>query len=552
MTNNPVVFTLTLILSLSSSNVCAQPDQGNHPPAAAVSVTDSTVLARIGDQYTVTMGEFQKILSDFPGIYDSVEKKRDFLRIFILEKAYMLAAEKEGLHKSPQVQKELAGARDKGLASLYQRKFVFPLITGDRARQYMTAHAEEFAIPARVEVWQILVKQAEKAMEIKAALAAGAKFEELAEQDSVDEATKHKGGSVGWVNQGTWLPEFETVVFNLEPGQISNIVETPSGYYIFKVGSKQPTRPREPDAALAAAVLKVKSDVIESVKAELMQHWKVSINDELLKQYTSPLPGRSEKSARQNPTEIVAHVGDRLIRVKDLDEALASALRTAPLTYEDHKVLLAGLILNTLYSLEAENVGLDKTPQFQKETASMREKILTDAYINTHIPPLLTEERAREYYHEHQKEWMAPTKVLAQHILVQTEVEARSIKAELDKGADFAELAKEKSIDRKTALTGGHLGWIYGGQTEPDFERAAFSLEPGQISDVVKTSAGYHIIKVKEKIPSYQAVRGIIIARLRTQAYQTLEDTVMKRLDVNINYELLKDESAEEREGGDH
>ncbi|MBN8095823.1 peptidylprolyl isomerase, partial [Vibrio vulnificus] len=83
-------------------------------------------------------------------------------------------------------------------------------------------------------------------------------------------------------------------------------------------------------------------------------------------------------------------------------------------------------------------------------------------------------------------------------ILVETEDEAKAVKAELDKGADFAELAKKKSKDPGSA-DGGDLGFFTKEQMVPEFSTVAFSLEPGKISDPVKSQFGWHIIKVEEK-----------------------------------------------------
>ncbi len=79
---------------------------------------------------------------------------------------------------------------------------------------------------------------------------------------------------------------------------------------------------------------------------------------------------------------------------------------------------------------------------------------------------------------------------------------AREIKARLEAGEDFAQLAKEYSDDPGSADQGGDLGWFGRGVMVPEFEEAAFSLEPGEISDPVKTPFGYHIIQVLEKDPN--------------------------------------------------
>ncbi len=87
--------------------------------------------------------------------------------------------------------------------------------------------------------------------------------------------------------------------------------------------------------------------------------------------------------------------------------------------------------------------------------------------------------------------------VKASHILVKTEGEARKILEELKKGANFAKLAKQFS-ECPSKKKGGNLGWFGRGKMVREFENAAFSLKKGEISDIVKTQFGYHIIKVTD------------------------------------------------------
>ncbi len=92
-----------------------------------------------------------------------------------------------------------------------------------------------------------------------------------------------------------------------------------------------------------------------------------------------------------------------------------------------------------------------------------------------------------------------PGRIRASHILVNSSEEAQKIKEELEKGADFAKIAEEKSLDAGSKIKGGDLGYFTKGQMVKEFEDAAFDLEIGQISDVVKTDFGYHIIKLIDK-----------------------------------------------------
>ncbi len=121
-----------------------------------------------------------------------------------------------------------------------------------------------------------------------------------------------------------------------------------------------------------------------------------------------------------------------------------------------------------------------------------------------------------------------PEKVHVMHILVKTQKEAEEIEKELKNGADFGKLAEEKSIDPSAKKNKGDLGFIYKGQTVPEFEKQAFSMEPGDISPPIKTQFGYHIIKVLEKSPqkvkSFDEVKDQIELELkREKALKELE-----------------------------
>jgi parvulin-like peptidyl-prolyl isomerase len=110
--------------------------------------------------------------------------------------------------------------------------------------------------------------------------------------------------------------------------------------------------------------------------------------------------------------------------------------------------------------------------------------------------------------------------VHARHILVNTEQEAQAIRQQLESGADFATLAKEKSIDPGTKDKGGDLGWFGKGVMAPEFEKAAFSLKVGEISQPVKTQFGYHIIQVLARDP-HHPLDTQQLEQAKEQAYQS-------------------------------
>ena len=128
----------------------------------------------------------------------------------------------------------------------------------------------------------------------------------------------------------------------------------------------------------------------------------------------------------------------------------------------------------------------------------------------------------------------------ARHILVPTEDEAKAILAEIKKGTDFAELAKQKSKDPGAAAEGGDLGYFTKDQMVPEFAEVAFKMNKGEVSDPVKTQFGWHIIKVEDKrnkpVPAFEQVKDQIetfVARRAQAEYiaKLREAAKVERLD---------------------
>jgi len=114
--------------------------------------------------------------------------------------------------------------------------------------------------------------------------------------------------------------------------------------------------------------------------------------------------------------------------------------------------------------------------------------------------------------------------VHARHILVEAEEEAQTVLARLEAGEDFVSLAKELSTDESTREDGGDLGWFPRGMMVPEFEEAAFALQPGETSDIVQTSFGYHIILVEERDPDRELEPSFLEQRRALALSEWLEE----------------------------
>src|ERR1700739_4325166 len=207
------------------------------------------------------------------------------------------------------------------------------------------------------------------------------------------------------------------------------------------------------------------------------------------------LPVRAAESdpvlAKVNGSEI--HASDVALAEEELGPSLA---QMDPATKKDN--VLSFLIDMKIVSKAAEDKKIENNDDFKKRLAFTRNRLLMDSLLASEGKAATTDDAMKKVYEDASKQIAGEQEVHARHILVETEDDAKAVKAELDKGADFAELAKKKSKD-PGASDGGDLGFFTKDQMVPEFSAVAFALEPGKISDPVKSQFGWHIIKVEEK-----------------------------------------------------
>ncbi len=218
---------------------------------------------------------------------------------------------------------------------------------------------------------------------------------------------------------------------------------------------------------------------------------------------------------RADDNPVLAKVNGSEIRQSDVtlaEEELGPSLaQMDPATKKEN--VLAFLIDMKIVSKAAEDKKIADQADFKQKLDFARNRLLMDNLLAAEGKAAVTDEAMKKVYDDAAKQITGEQEVHARHILVPTEEEAKAIKAELDKGADFAKLAKEKSKD-PGASDGGDLGFFTKEQMVPEFSKVAFSLEPGKISDPVKTQFGWHIIKVEEKrnrkAPEFDQVKAQI------------------------------------------
>jgi peptidyl-prolyl cis-trans isomerase C len=229
-------------------------------------------------------------------------------------------------------------------------------------------------------------------------------------------------------------------------------------------------------------------------------------------------------TARADP-KILAKVDGAAITEDDYNDALADIGPGLPEKLEGperEKYVLDYLIDLRLVAKQALADKLDGTADFARRLAYYHDKLAMEGLLTNVAKSATTEEAERKAYDEAAKAQPPEPEIHARHILLPTEEEAKAALARIKAGEDFAKVATELSKD--PAGDGGDLGWFTKDRMVPEFADAAFKLEPGQVSDPVKSQFGWHIIKVEGKrtktFPPFEQVKDQA-ARFVAQKAQT-------------------------------
>lgn len=212
------------------------------------------------------------------------------------------------------------------------------------------------------------------------------------------------------------------------------------------------------------------------------------------------LPASGALAQEESP--VVATVNGEAITEADLAMAAVDFQETLVQLPPEQRTaaLINGIIDIRLMARAAQAAGLDKQPEAARRIAFINDRALRSEFLRANVFEAVTDAEVKALYDEQVAAFVPAEEIRASHILVDTEERARELIAELDGGADFAELATANSKDPGSAAKGGDLDFFGRGRMVPVFEEAAFALEPDAYTkSPVQSDFGWHIILVTEK-----------------------------------------------------
>jgi parvulin-like peptidyl-prolyl isomerase len=445
--------------------------------------------------------EFKKRHGGHEKFLAGEEETRTFLNKVVDFRLLIEEAYRIGLDEDPEIQEPTNRFREKTLIEYLLKKEVEDKsrASEDDIKSIYDQKLEELLL-----VQQIVVSSKEGAESILKRLQAGEDFESMAREKSIAPSRIYGGRlpSIGW---GTMDPEWERVAFSLSPGELSPIFKSKAGYEILRLIEKKTTP--KPDLSTVRPRIKaiVERRKLEARGKEFMDFVRKKYALQLI-DYDLSLEHMKKVKEEKKEDPVAAWKGGSLTAYSLASELNFDFLSSLPSGDHEKEVkgVLGTIVNEKLVLTESLSAGYDKVPEVTEKVRHYQEGLMENKLYGKYILTDMkaTEEEIQKYFEQNRKQFILPEMRRLAHILVDSLDTAKDVLKRLREGTSFESLAKEFSKDTQSANRGGEVGWIQKGQVLPPIEKAAFSMNPGEVSDPVKTDLGYHIIKVLELRPS--------------------------------------------------
>ena len=231
---------------------------------------------------------------------------------------------------------------------------------------------------------------------------------------------------------------------------------------------------------------------------------------------------------KENPADVVvATVNGEKITLQEVEKVHANNAQLSSVPLKNiYEPLLDNMIDLSIVTSEAKAQKIQDTPEFKEMMQEFEDQLLARYYLEQQAKKDQTKEKLQNLYEQFKKDNPPQEEMSAAHILLKTEKEAQDVIKQLEKGADFGELADKVSENK--GLEGGDLGYFSRELMVPEFSEAAIAMKEGEISKKpVKTKFGYHVIKAGPRRlaepPKFEDVENEL---KQLQAAQSIEETM--------------------------
>ncbi len=383
-------------------------------------------------------------------------------------------------------------------------------VTEEELREYFNTYYET------IKVRQIVTKDRKKAEEILQLLRSGADFVDIATAKS--EWGNEQGGDLGFIKKGKMDEAFEQVAFALKEGAISDVVEIGSNFHIIRLDERKPA----PEEKFEKAKKKIKKKLLKEREtkrstdylAELKSKAEIWIDTDLLRSL--------DPTAKDcNASIVIARVHKRPITTCDFMEEASLRIskqsrrqRNLEKSETLNQEIVDSLIIFGLVEEEALGRNYMDDPLFKKDIVEYKENLLINFFKQEIIFPraIPTKKELREYHETHKDDFKKDYEVWFGEMVFATSDAAEAVLNELKGGANFEFMASKESL--KTPRTGVNV-WIPLGSLSPEMREGISDLEVSGISEVIRDSRKWKIIKLKGKRGGEHKEFSRVVAKIR-------------------------------------
>jgi len=262
-------------------------------------------------------------------------------------------------------------------------------------------------------------------------------------------------------------------------------------------------------------------------------------------------PSGGAKSESKKEGQVMAEVNGGSITTGDFERELKNLpeyLKAMADTPQGRKEMLDTMVIRELILQQASKDGLDKGQEIEAKMQDLKKRLIVESFLKKKVESesTVSDEDMKKFYEQNKDKFKSGEQMKASHILVKTEKEAKDVLAQIKAGGNFEELAKKNSVDSSSAK-GGDLGWFGKGSMVPAFEKAALELKENQVSDVVKSDFGFHIIKLTGKRAAgtrpfeevKDQIKGAIMPTKQQEIFQKIKEELKKSAKINIKEDVL-------------
>ncbi|MBF0499847.1 MAG: peptidyl-prolyl cis-trans isomerase [Candidatus Riflebacteria bacterium] len=427
--------------------------------------------------------------------FDSKEGRKQFLKQWIDVTLLENEAGKAGLADKEDAKKDLHDVTVMMLAQEYIRSQMEKTkVTPKDVEEYYGKHKNEFTESDKYHLFQITVKDASEAEQIKKDLDAKKSFLEIAKEKSTDNF-KNAGGDRNFVALDEMHPAIVGQLSVLKQDEISSPNNIDGQFVIVKYTEKQTGKVKE----LNAVDAQIKKQLTEEVSQKALEELKTQegfkieqANLEILKK-DKPTPEELDKT--------LCVIGSDVVKIS----AIMGDLERIPPMFRGQLIddFVRQFCDREVVKRFVEKKFDELSKSYPESAKSAKRRVGIKALIDERIGKKIVvgDDEIKEFYTKNLNQFNKPAQTHAHHILVETEEKAKEILAKLEKNEKFEDLAKAES-KCPSAKEGGDLGSFGEGQMVPEFDQAVQAAEINKIVGPVKTKFGYHLIRVDERKPA--------------------------------------------------